>query len=163
MKKPARKGVTHVKEIPPNNVRLLRKQQNFTLEQLSELTGIELSNLSRIERRQRNITGVELILLSHHLNASPLAVYAMDFGFGEIETPIDQIRMDGVIIGLLEAYESNRTKPAPDQFSQLLVFLYNQAAAKKLSLGQVREMAKNIVKISKKGLKPEPPLLGKTA
>lgn len=161
MKKLARKGISHVKEIPPNRVRELRKAQNLTLEQLAEMTGIELSIISRIETRQRNINGVELILLSHHLKASPLAIYDLDFGFQDFDTQIDQIRMDGVIIGLLEAYESNRTRPTPADFSRLVTFIYNTAETQRLSLGHVREMAKNLVKIGKKGVKADPALLGK--
>src|ERR1700761_154115 len=112
MKKLARKRSTPVKEIAANRVRELRKKQNLTLEQLAEMSGIELSVLSRIETRLRNIIGPELIILAHHLKASPAAIYDLDFGFPDTDTAIDQIRMDGVVIGLLEAYESQRTKPS---------------------------------------------------
>ena len=163
MKKLARKSTAHVKEIPDNRVKELRKKQNLSLAQLEEMTKIELSVLSRIENRQRNITAVELILLSHHLKATPQQVLKVDFGFTTLDTVIDQVRMDGVVIALSEAFESIRAKPAPEEFSQLISFLYQRAVVQKLSLGHVRELAKSIVKVGKKGLKADPVILGKAS
>lgn len=156
MKAARAKKDTPLDVIPENNVRELRKKLKLSQGQLAKVTGIELSVISRIENRQRNISGVELILLSHNLKATPHQIYKVDFGFPSVETLIDQTRMDGVIIALLEAYESNRMKPSPDELAGLITFLYHRAVAQRLSLAHVRDLAKSIVKAGKKGLKADP-------
>jgi transcriptional regulator with XRE-family HTH domain len=64
------------------HVRKLRKRQKMTLERLSELTGISVSSLSRIENTQLGLTIEKVELLSKAFGVSPEEVVSRSLGDG---------------------------------------------------------------------------------
>lgn len=64
------------------HVRKLRKRQKMTLERLSELTGISVSSLSRIENTQLGMTIEKVELLSKAFGVSPEDMVSRSLGDG---------------------------------------------------------------------------------
>lgn len=69
--KQAAASATSVADTIGAHVRTLRKRKKLTLEQLSELTGISISSLSRLENTQLGITMEKVDLLAKALAVSP--------------------------------------------------------------------------------------------
>ncbi|CUS45342.1 transcriptional regulator, HTH_3 family [hydrothermal vent metagenome] len=64
------------------HVRKLRKRQKMTLERLSELTGISVSSLSRIENTQLGMSLEKVELLARAFGASPEELVSRSLGDG---------------------------------------------------------------------------------
>jgi transcriptional regulator with XRE-family HTH domain len=139
MKKTSNRRDERSKSVPENRIAEHRQKRNLSQRELAELAGIEASTLNKIENRTRNITGGELITLSRVLK---VPTYDLLVVAGS-PTPEfqDQIRMNGVIIAVLEAAERSRAKPDPQEMAELISFLYQRSVTQRLSLKEVRELA----------------------
>jgi transcriptional regulator with XRE-family HTH domain len=73
------------------HVRKLRKRQKMTLERLSELTGISVSSLSRIENTQLGMTIEKVELLGRAFGVSPEDLVSRSFGSAGLQ-PLDAAR-----------------------------------------------------------------------
>lgn len=58
----------------PNNVRLLRWERGWTLEELAQRTGIPIAQLDRIEKWEEEVYIRELLALEKAFNAPPWMV-----------------------------------------------------------------------------------------
>lgn len=139
---------------PENRVAEYRAKRNFTQKKLADLTGIDPTILNRIESRQRNISGVELIELSRVLKAPTYELLPVA-NAAPLPEFYDDVRMTAAIIAVLEAYDKHRTKPEPQDVADLVSFLYQRSVTKRLSVKDVRELANSHVKASKNGMKSD--------
>ena len=144
MKKTAKKGAAPSKTVPENRIAEHRQKRNLSQKELAKLANIEVSVLNKIENRTRNITGEELITLSRILRVSTYDLLVIEGP----PTPefYDQVRMDGVIIAVLEASERGRTKSDPQEMAELISFLYQRSVIQRLSLTDIRELANSHIK-----------------
>jgi transcriptional regulator with XRE-family HTH domain len=149
MKKSAKQTAAPSKTVPENRIAEHRQKRNLSQKELAELANIEVSALNKIESRTRNITGEELITLSRVLRVSTYDLLVVEGP----PTPefYDQIRMDGVIIAVLEAAERSRAKTDPQEMSELIAFLYQRSVTQRLSLADVRELANSHIKPANSG------------
>lgn len=69
------------------HVRKLRKRQKMTLERLSELTGISVSSLSRIENTQLGMTIEKVELIAKAFGVSPEELVSRGLGSGDSRSP----------------------------------------------------------------------------
>jgi transcriptional regulator with XRE-family HTH domain len=153
-----KKSVRAIKEdamiAPENRVAEYREKRNLSQKKLAELSGIDPTILNRIESRQRNISGVELIELSRALKAPTYELLPVP-NAAPLPEFYDDVRMTAAIIAVLEAYEKYRTKPEPQDVADLVSFLYQRSVMKRLSVKDVRELANSHIKASKNGMKSD--------
>jgi len=139
---------------PENRVAEYRQKRNFSQKKLADLTGIDPTILNRIESRQRNISGVELIELSRVLKAPTYELIPTPNAAPNPEF-YDDVRMTAAIVAVLEAYEKHRMKPEPQDVADLVSFLYQSSVTKRLSVKDVRELASSHIKANKNGMKSD--------
>jgi len=154
MKKSVRAIKEDVMIAPENRVAEYREKRNLSQKKLAEISGIDPTILNRIESRQRNISGVELIELSRALKAPTYELLPVA-NAPSIPEFYDDIRMTAAVMAVLEAYEKHRTKPEPQDVADLVSFLYQCSITKRLSVKDVRELANSHVKASKNGMKSD--------
>jgi transcriptional regulator with XRE-family HTH domain len=154
MKKPAKTSKAPAMIAPENRVSEIRRKRNLSQKRLAELTGIDPTILNRIEKRLRHIGGEELLGLSRVLKAPTFEILPVANAAPSAEF-YDDIRMTGVIIAVLEAYEKHRTKPDPEEVAELVSFLYQRSIMKRLSVKDVRDLASSHVKAGKNGDKSD--------
>ena len=144
MKKTGKRSGAPLKTVPENRIAEHRQKRHLSQKELAELASIEVSVLNKIENRTRNITGGELITLSRILRVSTYDLLVVEGP----PTPefYDQVRMDGVIIAVLEASERGRAKSDPQEMAELISFLYQRSVIQRLSLTDIRELANSHIK-----------------
>lgn len=140
------------KSVPENRIAAHRQKRHLSQKELAELARMEVSVLNKIENRIRNITGEELITLSRILRVPTYELIAVEGP--PVPEFYDQIRMDGVIIAVLEAYERSRTKPDPQAMADIISFLYQRSVTQRLSLSDVRELASSHIRPASQGRQP---------
>jgi transcriptional regulator with XRE-family HTH domain len=88
-----------------SNIRKIRKQKNFTQEDLAEKSGLQYSYLAGVERGERNITIQTLEKILDGLQVSPKAVFSTEVS---IDSDEDFSRNERVklINGFLEQCDS---------------------------------------------------------
>lgn len=144
MKKTVKQGVAPPKTVPENRIAEHRQKRHLSQKDLAELANIEVSVLNKIENRARNITGEELIVLSRILRVPTYDLLVVEGP----PTPefYDQIRMDGVIVAVLEAAERSRIRPEPQEMAELISFLYQRSVMQRMSLSEVKELASSHIR-----------------
>lgn len=149
MKKLAKQSDTSAKTVPENRIAEHRQKRHMSQKELAELANMEVSILNKIESRTRNISGEELITFSRILRVPTYELLIVEGP--PLPEFYDQIRMDGVVIAVLEAYERSRTKPEPQEMAGIIAFLYQRSVTQRLSLAEVRELASSHIRPANHG------------
>ncbi|MDE2029088.1 MAG: helix-turn-helix transcriptional regulator [Alphaproteobacteria bacterium] len=149
MKKSVKQYAAPSKTVPENRIAEHRQKRNLSQKELAELANVEVSALNKIENRTRNITGEELITLSRVLRVPTYDLLVVEGP--PVPEFYDQIRMDGVIIAVLEAVERSRSKPDPQELAEIIAFLYQRSVTQRLSLSEVRELASSHIRPAGQG------------
>jgi transcriptional regulator with XRE-family HTH domain len=138
-----------------NNVRKLRIAAGLEPKDFAAEAKISVSFLSRIERGERGLS-MELVAdFSRILKCDPNELVPMNLGH-KLPAEADMNTMAIVFGAVLEAVEQTKFKVSTDEMGAIASFMYNQAISSSLTVMQIREISKTLIKARKKNLKPEP-------
>jgi transcriptional regulator with XRE-family HTH domain len=138
-----------------NNVRKLRIAAGFEPKDFAAAANISVSFLSRIERGERGLSMELAADFSRILKCDANELVPMNFGH-KLPAEADMNTMTVVVGAVLEAIEEAKIKVSPDETGAIASFMYNQAINSSLTVMQIREISKTLIKARKKNLKAEP-------
>ncbi len=138
-----------------NNVRKLRKEAGMESKDFAAEANISVAFLSRIERGERGMSMELLADFSRILKCDPNELMPLNLGH-KLPAEADMNTMTIVFGAVLEAVEQAKIKASPDEMGAIASFMYNQAINSNLTVLQIREISKTLIKARKRHLKPEP-------
>jgi transcriptional regulator with XRE-family HTH domain len=133
-----------------NRIREIREARNMSQEQLAKKMDTSGAQIDRLEKGQRKLTLEWILRLCAALDVS--ADELVDLPLKNVNTVrCDQALLGSVIGFLLEACDRIKAEPSRQELSKWTSYVYNDTLERKLNFQQTRNLAGNLVKISKQG------------
>ena len=137
-----------------------RKKSGLSQAYVAKKANVSKSHLSNVENRVRMLTNKLALKLSAIYNVPAYELAGIDLGV-PVPPTVDQSLMASAVGLVHEAInENNMPMPPPNDIGAWVTLVYSAAVSQRLNYGQTKELAKTIVKVSKKGVKPVPLPLG---
>jgi transcriptional regulator with XRE-family HTH domain len=143
-----------------NKAKEFRLKAGLSAAYVAKKAEVSKSHLSNVENNIRGLSNKLALKLSAIYNVPAYELAGVDLGV-PVPPTVDQNLMASVVGLIHEAIDENKMPmPNPNDIGAWITLVYNAAISSRLNYGQTKELAKTIVKVSKKGVKPEPLLLG---
>lgn len=140
-----------MKKVMKNRIKALREAQGLSQAALAERMGTSAAQVNRLEKGQRKLTVPWLLRLGAALDASADEITDLPLKKKAIGgAKCDQALLGSVLGFLLEAGDKLKIKPTHRELAGWAAYVYNEAVERPLSFHQSRDLATQVVKISRK-------------
>lgn len=132
-----------------NKLKELREARGLSQAALGAKVGTSAAQINRLEKGLRKLTIDWILRLTEALGTTAEELVDLPLGNGVGGGKCDQALLETALGALMEAADKLKLKPSRKELSKWASYVYNEAIEQKLTFKQTRDLAANVIKISR--------------